>query len=81
MNRIVIAHLNINSIRNKFDALKSIISSYIDILFITETKLDESFPHQQFAIRGYKHPFRLDRTAEGGGGLMIFVKHDIHANE
>ena len=64
-DRIVIAHLNINSIRNKFDALKSSISGYIDILLITETKLDESFPHPQFAIRGYKHPFLLDRTADG----------------
>ena len=66
-DRIITAHLNINSIRNKFDALKSIISGNIDILLITETRLDKSFPHPQFASRGYKHPFRLDRTADGGG--------------
>ena len=75
-DRIITAHLNINSIGNKFDALKSIISGNIDILLITETKLDKSFPHPQFASRGHKHPFRLDRTADGGG-LMIFVRDDI----
>ena len=39
----------------------------IDILLITETKLDSSFPSQQFAIEGYSLPLRLDRTSEGWG--------------
>ena len=43
-NRIVIAHLNINSLRNKFEARKAMISDNIDILVITETKIDEFFP-------------------------------------
>ena len=44
VDRIIIAHLNIYSIRNKFDALKTMIAGNIDILLISETKLDESFP-------------------------------------
>ena len=37
-------HLNINSIRNKSDSLSFVIENIVDI-FISETKLDNSFPH------------------------------------
>ena len=56
INRIVVAHLNINSLRNKFELLKLFVMNNIDILLITETKLDSSFPSQQFAIEGYSLP-------------------------
>ena len=39
--KIIVSHLNINSIRNKFDALSFIIDTNIDILLISETKLDD----------------------------------------
>ena len=48
INKLIIAHLNINSLRNKFDFLKEQIQDYVDILMISETKLDESFPMGQF---------------------------------
>ena len=38
--RVIIGHLNINSIRNKFDPLKEIFKDNIDILLVSETKLD-----------------------------------------
>ena len=44
INKLVIFHLNINSPSNKFDQLKLIIKNKVDILVITETKLDSSFP-------------------------------------
>ena len=53
LNRIVVAHLNINSLRNKFDYLIEQITGNIDILMISETKLDSSFPMGQFLINGY----------------------------
>ena len=43
MNKLVICHLSINSLSNKFDQLKLIIKNKVDILVITETKLDSSF--------------------------------------
>ena len=43
-NNLIFAHLNIDSIRNKFDLLKEVVSNNIDILVISETKLDSSFP-------------------------------------
>ena len=52
LNKIVIGHLNINSLRNKFDFLVTQVKGYVDILMISETKLDESFPTGQFLIDG-----------------------------
>ena len=43
INRRIIDHLNINRIEGKFAALKEIIQCNIDILVISETKLDESY--------------------------------------
>ena len=43
-NRLVIGHININSLRKKYEFLKTLIKGNIDILVITESKLDESFP-------------------------------------
>ena len=56
VNRLIIGHLNINSIRNKFESLKLIMKGIIDILVITESKLDDSFPASQFIIDGYAPP-------------------------
>ena len=56
LNRLTSAHLNINSLGNKFDSLSDIIENNIDILMISERKLDSSFPNGQFQIHGYSEP-------------------------
>ena len=76
VNNIIIAQININSIRNKFDLLSHYVCGNIDILIITETKLDKSFPSGQFLLHGYSEPFRLDRN-QFGGGLLVFIREDI----
>ena len=78
-DNITIAQLNINSIRNKFDQLCSIVQGYVDILIITEAKLDSTFPTSQFLMDGYATPYRLDREKNGknGGGVLVFVREDI----
>ena len=43
MNRLKIGNLNINSLSSKFDQLEILIEGKIDILIITETKLDSNF--------------------------------------
>ena len=53
IGRVIIGYLNINSVRNKFDALKEIASQSLDVLMIAETKLDATFPTGQFAIEGF----------------------------
>ena len=48
----------------------------IDVLILTETKLDHTFPQSQFHVPGYKIPYRKDRNKDGGG-VMIYVREDI----
>ena len=62
INRLRFGHLNINSLRNKFDLLCEQIKGSIDIFMISETKLDDSFPQGQFLIDGFHSPFRFDRN-------------------
>ena len=76
MNRIVSVHLNINSLRNQLDLLADQIKGNVDVLAISETKLDDSFPAGQFKIPGYASPFRLERN-QNGGGILVFVREDI----
>ena len=38
------------------------VTEELDILMITETKLDDSFPASQFLRQGFCTPFRLDRN-------------------
>ena len=70
------AHVNVNSIKHKFDYFKLILSEgLIDVLCITETKLDNSFREALFSCKDYKC-YRKDRTAQSGG-MMVFVRSDI----
>ena len=59
-NKLIIARLNINFLQNKFEFLISLIKDNIDVLMISETKLDQSFPTNQLMINGFSIPFRLD---------------------
>ena len=79
LNRLIIGQLNINSIRNKFDSLQEIIIGHIDILVITESKLDISFPLNQFDIDGFTQ-YRSDKNANSGG-VIIYVRDDIACRE
>ena len=45
-------------------------------LWISETKIDNSFSISQFTMTGYSIPFRLDRTSHGGR-ILLFVREDI----
>ena len=49
---VIIGYLNVNSLRNKFVAVEELIKNKIDVCLISETKVDESFPNQQFKING-----------------------------
>ena len=76
VNCLIFGQININSIRNKFELLFSLVSNNIDVLLISETKIDNTFPVSQFCVPGYSVPFRLDRTGNGGG-IMLYVKEHI----
>ena len=74
--RVIIGHININSIRNKFEPLVSFLSNNLDILMISETKTDDTFPDFQFLIKGFLLPYRLDRAAKGGG-ILLYIRDNI----
>ena len=75
LHRVIFAQININSLRNIFDLLINSINGNIDILMISETKLDASFPLGQFLIEGFTS-YILDGN-DKGGGIIIFVREDI----
>ena len=70
----IIGHLNINSFRNKFVFLEDIMKLF-DVFLVSESKLDHTFPSNQFRINGY-NIFRLDRNPFGGG-LILYINENI----
>ena len=79
-DRLIIAHLNINYVQNKFIFLKALVQGNIDIILISESKLDSSFPLNQFLMDGYSPPYRLDRNNHGGG-LLLYIRDDIPSKQ
>ena len=76
VNRVVIGNLNINSLPNKFNQLKELVLKHVDILVLTETKLDDSFPNSQFSVDRFSVPFRIDRNSSGDQ-VMFCVRDNI----
>ena len=76
LNRIVICHIDINSIRNKFELLAEAVMGNVDILMVTETKIDKSFPTSQFIVLSLTSPYRFGRIKEGGG-ILVYKREDI----
>ena len=79
LNELVFAPLNINSIRNKFEIPSEQVRGNADVLMVSETKKDDSFPSGYFLIHGFSPPYRLDRDSKGGGN-MLYIREDILSN-
>ena len=63
-------HLDINSIQNKFEELKTLNDALkAHILVISESKIDSSYPNG-YHMNGY-HMNRKDRV-KGEGGLIVY---------
>ena len=76
---LIIGHLNINSLRNKFSSLQQTVLSKTDILLLSETKIVDSFPGSQFFAEGFKM-YHEDRTKTRGGILLYLVISSILTN-
>ena len=49
-----------------------------DVLIVSETKLDDTFPIDQTTLEDSNTPFRIDRNTNGGG-ILLFILVDIAA--
>ena len=78
-NKLVFAQININSLRNKSELLVDQVKGNIDVLMISETIIDGSFPLGNFLIVGSSKPYRSHRDSLGGG-ILLYVREDIPSN-
>ena len=74
--RVIIGHININSIRNKFEPLVSFINNNLDIRMISKSKIGDTFPNSQFLMEGFSVLYILDRAAKGGG-ILLYIRENI----
>ena len=49
-HKIILGHLNINSLRNKFESIADVIQGTFVIFLLSESKIDESLPDKQFRL-------------------------------
>ena len=82
INNFNIVHFNINSITadGRLDQLSDICKVLsLDVLIITESKLDQTIPSNLIMIPGYHEPVRRDRITNGrsGGGVLIYISEQL----
>ena len=74
INKLIVRHLNLNSLKDKFDILREQVNGSIDIFMVFEQ--DDNFSEGQSLVKGFHSPFRFDRD-RNGGGIMLYVREDI----
>ena len=72
-------HININTLRKKFDTLTNSITEYIHILTTSETKVDEAFAYAFYHLKNFSIPYRLDRNSHGGR-ILVYGRDNIPSN-
>jgi hypothetical protein len=81
-----VIHYNINSILapDRLEQLTDICKTLkINVLILTESKLDQTIPNNMIIIPGYHEPLRRDRNINGrnGGGVLIYVAENLVLNK
>ena len=74
-SKLIFLRLNINSIRNKFESVADIIKDNMDILIISKSKVDDSFPDGQFFLDGFEieMTFLKKLFLQVTGFLKVFI--------
>ena len=70
-------HYNVQSIVPKLDLLSSEIFDF-DILSFSETWLNPSVSLNDLHIQSFNKPERKDRVGDSHGGVLVYVKDNIH---
>lgn len=77
-NFIILAHINIRSLRNKVEEIKILLNiCWFDILAITETYFDKKIDNRQLEIENYKIIRRDRTTGHVGGGCLIYISDNV----
>lgn len=75
----ITAHLNINSIGNKFTCLEKGITYYIGMLMISVRQIHDYFSVNQFLLDRYITSYRLECNSNGYGILVFHLwRHTIN---
>ena len=75
IKNVIFEHLNLSSLQNKFFSISELIKGKVDIFLINQSKVDESFTSNQFAMSGYKF-IRRDRN-KFGGGIAFYITDQL----
>lgn len=76
VKNVIIGHLNVNSVGSKIQEIKELQRvCEIDVLVLSESKLDESFKQELLDIDGYCC-VRQDKRSNSGG-LLTYISNDI----
>lgn len=76
-NHLSFVHLNVQSIRHKLDVLYAELSNF-DILAFSETWLNQSCQTEDILLHSFHNPERKDRFDDSHGGVIVYVKENIH---
>ena len=80
-NNIRIAGLNANSVKGKKTEIAEFCNSTeMDVLVITETKVDNTISSSEFLPRNYDGHIRRDPTTSSGG-VMVAVRNSLVVDE
>ena len=52
------------------------VSGEVDLMMISETNIDDSFPLSQCLIKGCSNPFHIDRYTYGRG-ILLYAREEI----
>ncbi|CAG2253818.1 unnamed protein product [Mytilus edulis] len=76
---IQIAGINVNSLRYKTDLIHSELGE-CDVICVSETKLKANVGSTDLVMPNFYNPdlFRKDRSTDGGGGILIYVRDSLH---
>ena len=77
-----IVHYNINSILapDRIEQLTDICQTLkINVLILSESKIDQTIPNSLINIPGYHEPLRHDRLVNGrhGGGVLMYISESL----
>ena len=76
---LIVVHFNIDSItaEGRLEQLITVCHTLkVDILIITESKLDDSIPNSMIELLNFHEPLRRDRNRHGGG-CLVYISENL----